>query len=69
MAVDNPTTNIKNPNCCASAFGRIFYAVDSTVSYSQVLVSSQQAGNCYQNNDPTSETIPDLLDTDGGVIP
>ena len=69
MAVNNPTTNTKNPNCCASAFGRLFYAVDSTVSYSQVLISSKQAGNCYQNNDPTSETIPDLLDTDGGVIP
>jgi hypothetical protein len=69
MAVTAPTTNTKNPNCCASAFGRIFYAVDSTVIFSQVLISSKQAGNCYQNNDPTSETIPDLLDTDGGVIP
>jgi hypothetical protein len=69
MAVDAPKTNIKNPNCCASAFGRIFYAVDSTVMYSQVIVTPSQAGNCYQNNDPTSETIPDLLDTDGGVIP
>lgn len=69
MAVNAPTTNIKNPNCCASAFGRIFYAVDSTLMYSQVLIAAQQAGNCYQNNDPTSETIPDLLDTDGGVIP
>ena len=66
MAVTTPTTNTKNPNCCASAFGRLFYAVDSTVSYSQVLISSKQAGNCYQNNDPTSETVPDLLDTDGG---
>lgn len=69
MAVDAPKTNIKNPNCCASAFGRIFYAVDSTLLYSQVITTPSQAGNCYQNNDPTSETIPDLLDTDGGVIP
>ena len=69
MAVTSPTTNTKNPNCCASAFGRLFYAVDSTVYYSQVLISSKQAGNCYQNNDPTSETIPDLLDTDGGALP
>ena len=69
MAVTSTTTNTKNPNCCASAFGRIFYAVDSTVYYSQVLISSKQAGNCYQNNDPTSETIPDLLDTDGGALP
>jgi len=68
MAVNNPTVNTKNPNCCASAFGRIFYAVDSTVMYSQVLITSKEAGRCYQNNDPTSETIPDLLDTDGGMI-
>jgi len=69
VAVTAPTTNTKNPNCCASAFGRFFYAVDSTLMYSQVIVSSSQSGNCYQNNDPTSETIPDLLDTDGGIIP
>lgn len=68
MAVDTPKVKIKNPNCCTSAFGRIFYAYDSTVLFSQVLISDKDAGRCYQNNDPTSEEIPDLLDTDGGVI-
>jgi len=69
MAINQPTTNIKNPNCCASAFGRIFYAVDSTVLYSQLLVSPKEAGRCYQDNDPTSEALSDLLATDGGIIP
>lgn len=68
MAVDSPKVKVKNPNCCTSAFGRIFYAYDSTVLFSQVLISDKDAGRCYQNNDPTSEDIPDLLDTDGGVI-
>lgn len=68
MAVDAPKVKIKNPNCCTSAFGRIFYAYDSTVLFSQVLLSGKDVGRCYQNNDPTSEEIPDLLDTDGGVI-
>lgn len=68
MAVDSPRTDFKNPNCCTSAFGRIFYAAGSTVYFSQVLITGKDAGRCYQNNDPTSEDIPDLLDTDGGVV-
>lgn len=61
-------TKFKNPTCCASAFGRFFYAVDSFVYFSQVIISPSDAGRCYQANDPTSSEIPDLLDTDGGVI-
>ena len=68
MSVTAPSVPIKNPDTCATAFGRIFYAVDSTVMYSQVLITAKEAGRCYQSNDPTSETIPDLLATDGGVI-
>ena len=68
MAVDAPKNVFKNPVACASAFGRFFYAVGSTVYFSQVLQSSNDAGRCYQQNDPTSSEIPDLLDTDGGVI-
>jgi len=36
--------------------------------YSQVLISPNDAGRCYQSNDPTSADIPDVLDTDGGTI-
>ena len=68
MAVSVPKRNYKNPVACASAFGRFFYAVDSIVYYSQVVISPNDAGRCYQSNDPTSSKLPDLLDTDGGVL-
>lgn len=68
MAVSAPTQNFKNPTSCTAAFGRFFYAVESTVYFTQVILTSKDAGRCYQVNDPTSEEIPDLLDTDGGVI-
>ena len=68
MAVKSPETNYENPDCCTSAFGRIFYAGGSLIYFSQVLTTAKDAGRCYQNNDPTSEDIPDLLDTDGGVV-
>jgi hypothetical protein len=68
MPVNTPKRNYKNPVACASAFGRFFYAVDSLVYYSQVLVSPNDTGRCYQSNDPTSSELPDLLATDGGVV-
>ena len=69
MAVNSPTQEFKNPVACAGAFGRLFYAGDSRVYFSQVLKTAKEAGRCYQNNDPISEDIPDVLDTDGGEIP
>ena len=68
MAVTAPKKNFKNPTSCASAFGRFFYAVDSTVYFTQVAETDSDVGRCYQQNDPTSTEFPDLLDTDGGVI-
>jgi hypothetical protein len=68
MAVTAPTQEFKNPIACATAFGRILSAVDSTVYFSQVLVTAKDAGICYQLNDPISEDLPDVLDTDGGYI-
>lgn len=69
MPVTAPTQEFKNPTSCASAFGRFFYAIESTVYFSRVLVTAKEAGRCYQVNDPISEDIPDILDTDGGYIP
>ena len=37
--------------------------------YSQLLDNKRKAGFCYQEADPTSEEISDLIDTDGGVVP
>ena len=54
--------------------GRIFYAgLTSSKNSGKILFSKQldnitEADRCYQQNDPTSESFSDLLDTDGGVI-
>lgn len=49
--------------------GRVWYACNSTVYFSQVLDDKAKAGFCYQEADPTSEDISDLIASDGGVIP
>jgi hypothetical protein len=57
--------------------GRVFYsgmenAADfngSKIYFSPVLVTGfDDIGKCYQINDPTSEVLSDLLDTDGGFL-
>ena len=57
--------------------GRVFYSGinDSTdnngskIFFSRLIVDdTSDIGNLYQANDPTSEEISDLLDTDGGFI-
>lgn len=68
MSVPSPTPAFKNPKATAYAFGRFFYGVNSYIYFSKVIKSASDAGTCYQVNDPTSDTISDLLETDGGVI-
>ena len=49
--------------------GRYFYLVDDTVLFSQVLTETGQGyDKCYQEADPTSEEINDVVDTDGGYV-
>ena len=68
------TTYSSRPTVCSFFAGRVWYAGLSsakdlgTVYFSQVLDTLTKAGYCYQQNDPTSETFSDLLDSDGGVI-
>lgn len=38
------------------------------VLYSQLIRSDEDAFKCYQDGDPTSLEVPDLIDTDGGFI-
>jgi hypothetical protein len=72
-------TDTGSPSSIAFYAGRVWYAgVESTPSagpaingsiwFSQSLTSLELSGNCYQDADPTSENISDLIDTDGGVI-
>ena len=54
--------------------GRVFYAGiaasehTGTVLFSKVVDNNDDLGRCYQQNDPTSEYLADLLATDGGYI-
>lgn len=49
--------------------GRAWWAGPSTVYYSQIINHRAKAGLCYQEADPTSEDISDLIASDGGVVP
>lgn len=49
--------------------GRYFYLAGDTVLFSQVVDENNEGyDKCYQEADPTSEEISDMLPTDGGVI-
>lgn len=62
-------TETERPVAVAFFSGRVWYALNNTVYFSQILTYKDKAGFCYQEADPTSEEISDLVDTDGGVIP
>lgn len=60
--------------CVESFSGRVFYAGLSTaknsgtILFSKLFEATSDLGVCHQVNDPTSEYLSDLLDTDGGEI-
>ena len=62
------------PSVTAFYAGRVFYAGASSqfwsnaVFFSQLVEDLTRAGKCYQDADPTSEHISDLVATDGGVL-
>lgn len=56
------------PDAICFASGRVFYGHESTVYMSAVLEVTDRAGQCYQEADPTSEDISDLIPSDGGFI-
>ena len=62
------------PSMCAFFAGRAWYAgvqsnrLGSKVYFSQVALDRDKYGKCYQDADPTSEILSDLVDSDGGVI-
>ena len=49
--------------------GRVFYGARNNVMFSQqVGQTSKNFGTCYQEADPTSSEISDIIETDGGMI-
>lgn len=68
------TTETSRFQTVATYANRVFYSglsstkKGSNIYFSQLLETIDYIGDCYQINDPTSEELSDLLDTDGGYI-
>jgi hypothetical protein len=62
------------PTVNAFSAGRVLYSgvnyqgYNNKIWFSRTIENTGHFGQCYQDNDPTSENISDLLPTDGGVI-
>jgi len=57
------------PTAVAFGSGRVFYGFKNKIYFSQVIVDDfGVAAFCYQEADPTSEKVSDLVATDGGVL-
>ena len=53
----------------ATMAGKIFYLAGDTVLFSQTVdEDATNIGKCYQDADPTSEELSDLVPTDGGAV-
>lgn len=73
-------TESGRPQAVAFFSGRVWYAgiesapssgefnISTSVFFSQVLETPDKAGRCYQEADPTSAILSDLVATDGGSI-
>ena len=72
--VPSTTSGIFRPSVVAFFAGRVWYTgvaqdnYSNKIFFSQVVKSPEQFGRCHQLNDPTNETLFDLLATDGGTI-
>lgn len=68
------TSGAARPRAIAFFAGRVWYAgvnasdFSANVYFSPVIEKPGQVGQCYQQYDPTSEELRDLLPSDGGVV-
>lgn len=61
-------TTTNRPRAIGFFAGRVWYAVGSSVYFSQVVTRPEMSGMCYQANDPTAQDINQLVASDGGVV-
>jgi len=67
-------TTSTRPSTTAFYAGRVWYAgvrdrdYTGNVMFSQLITDIARIGKCYQDQDPTSEDLNNLLATDGGLI-
>lgn len=75
VGVPDVTTTVR-PRTGAWFQGRVWYTgVDAptptwteSIYFSQIVVTPDDFGHCFQVNDPTSDSLFDILPSDGGVI-
>jgi hypothetical protein len=75
-SVTNPNGVVTTVRPTTNAYfaGRAWYAgtpggvLGQTVYFSQIIRTSKQYGLCHQVADPTSELVPDLVESDGGEL-
>ena len=74
VSIPSISSNGQRPSVVSFYAGRAFYSgvgksgFSQNIYFSQIIENDTQYGECYQKNDPTSRSLSDLLDDDGGVI-
>ncbi len=63
-------TQTTRPTAVSFFAGRVWYGFENTAYFSQLVRDDMTVvGRCYQEADPTSAEISDLIATDGGTVP
>jgi hypothetical protein len=74
LTITAETTGYNRCSVVSFYAGRVFYSglnstgLNGDIYFSPIIERDAQYGQCYQQNDPSSENTFDLLPSDGGVI-